>query len=484
MSQYIAASEYAARRERLFAALPAGSLAIINANPEVLRNGTDNTFAYRASSDVLYLTGFTEPNCVLVFDKTGTSGPGQNDNNRFFMFVQPRDPAAEIWHGKRAGLSGAESDYGADRAYKISLAGSVLARLAKKASTVYFKDGINTRLDAVVKKVLAAHVGPKVPQRDPLAIVAEQRLIKSPAELAIMRRSGAIGSIGHRAAMSHCLAGRTEFALRGILEFVFATNGGVASYDTIVAAGTNGLCLHYPAGLAALNDGDMVLIDAGSEIAGYASDISRTFPVSGRFTVAQKELYEVVLASQMSAIAAIKPGVTWSELDKVCADVLINGLNSLGFPMGKGGLRVSDVMPHGLGHWLGLDVHDVGNYRRRTRVSVKSAKKAASGKAGSDKLGSEKTKRGKDGDRPFREGMVLTIEPGVYLSLDDKRIPEPYRGMCIRIEDNIEVTANGAYVQTSAPKTVHEIEELMNYAKNVRAECGADALGIHIKLED
>lgn len=462
MSQYIAASEYAARRERLFAALPAGSLAIICSNPEVLRNGSDNTFSYRASSDILYLTGFTEANCLLVFDKTGIGSSSDKSQNRFVMFVQPHNPAEEIWHGKRAGVSGAANDFGADRAYKIGSAKMVLSRLAKKASAIYFKSGTNAKLDGVVASALAAK-----PMRhlDPHAIVAEQRLVKSAAELAIMRRSGQVGSVAHRAAMSHCLAGRSEFALKGVLEFVFATNGGVASYDTIVAAGVNGLCLHYPAGLSVLNDGDMVLIDAGSEIAGYASDISRTFPVSGRFTVAQKELYEVVLASQLAAIAAIKPGVTWGQLEKICEDVLVNGLNSLGFPIGKGGLSMSDVMPHGLGHWLGLDVHDVGKYRTR------SLAKAAN-------------KRGKDVDRPFLAGMVLTIEPGVYLSLTDKRIPEPYRGICIRIEDNIEVTATGAYVQTDAPKSVQEIEEFMNYARNVRAECGENALGIYIKLED
>lgn len=462
MSQYIEASEYAARRERLFAALPAGSLAIICSNPEVLRNGSDNTFSYRASSDILYLTGFTEANCLLVFDKTGIGSSSDKSQNRFVMFVQPHNPAEEIWHGKRAGVSGAANDFGADRAYKIGSAKMVLSRLAKKASAIYFKSGTNAKLDGVVASALAAK-----PMRhlDPHAIVAEQRLVKSAAELAIMRRSGQVGSVAHRAAMSHCLAGRSEFALKGVLEFVFATNGGVASYDTIVAAGVNGLCLHYPAGLSVLNDGDMVLIDAGSEIAGYASDISRTFPVSGRFTVAQKELYEVVLASQLAAIAAIKPGVTWGQLEKICEDVLVNGLNSLGFPMGKGGLSMSDVMPHGLGHWLGLDVHDVGKYRTR------SLAKAAN-------------KRGKDVDRPFLAGMVLTIEPGVYLSLTDKRIPEPYRGICIRIEDNIEVTATGAYVQTDAPKSVQEIEEFMNYARNVRAECGENALGIYIKLED
>lgn len=476
MSRYITASEYAARRERLFAALPAGSLAIICSNPEVLRNGSDNTFSYRASSDILYLTGFTEANCMLVFDKTGLSGSASSNEhsagksqNRFIMFVQPHSPAEEIWHGKRAGVSGAESDFGADRAYKIGSAKMVLSRLAKKAKAIYFKSGVNAKLDAMVTSALADK---STGQRDPLAIVAEQRLVKTAAELAIMRRSGQVGSVAHRAAMSHCLAGRSEFALKGVLEFVFATNGGVASYDTIVAAGVNGLCLHYPAGLSTLNNGDMVLIDAGSEIAGYASDISRTFPVSGRFTVAQKELYEVVLASQLAAIAAIKPGVTWGQLEKICEDVLVNGLNSLGFPMGKGGLSMSDVMPHGLGHWLGLDVHDVGKYRQRSQVEAAKSGRAA-GK-----------KRGKDVDRPFLEGMVLTIEPGVYLSLTDKRIPEPYRGICIRIEDNIEVTANGAYVQTDAPKSVQEIEEFMDYARNVRAECGDDALGIHIKLED
>lgn len=468
MSQYIAASEYAARRERLFAALPAGSLAIICSNPEVLRNGSDNTFGYRASSDILYLTGFTEANCLLVFDKTGTGSASNSayrsgtSQNRFIMFVQPENPAEEIWHGKRVGVSGAETNYGANRAYKIGSAKMVLSRLAKKASAVYFKSGTNVKLDTVVKSALAAE-----PMRhlDPQAIVAEQRLVKSPAELAIMRRSGQVGSIAHRAAMSHCLAGRSELALKGVLDFVFATNGGVAAYDTIVAAGANGLCLHYPAGLSKLNNGDLVLIDAGSEIAGYASDISRTFPVSGHFTVAQKELYEVVLASQLAAIAAIKPGVTWGKLEKICQDVLVNGLNSLGFPMGKGGLSINDVMPHGLGHWLGLDVHDVGKYRTRS-------------------LAKGSNKRGKDVGRPFLEGMVLTIEPGVYLSLTDKRIPEPYRGICIRIEDNIEVTATGAYVQTDAPKSVQEIEEFMNYAHNVRAECGENALGIYIKLED
>jgi Xaa-Pro aminopeptidase len=296
------------------------------------------------------------------------------------MFVQPHSPAEEIWHGKRAGVSGAVSDFGADRAYKIGSAKMVLSRLAKKASAIYFKSGTNAKLDGVIVTSALAANGPCA-SVDPLAIVAEQRLVKSPAELAIMRRSGQVGSVAHRAAMSHCLAGRSEFALKGVLEFVFATNGGVASYDTIVAAGANGLCLHYPAGLSVLNDGDMVLIDAGSEIAGYASDISRTFPVSGRFTVAQKELYEVVLAGQLAAIAAIKPGVTWGQLEKICEDVLVNGLNSLGFPMGKGGLSLSDVMPHGLGHWLGLDVHDVGKYRHaqsgRSHQAWKSGRQEA-----------------------------------------------------------------------------------------------------------
>jgi Xaa-Pro aminopeptidase len=433
MSRYFSSAEFALRRKRLFDALPDGAIAIIAASPQVLRNGDDNTFAYRASSDILYLTGFTEPNCVLLFDKTGKA-------DRFCMFVQAQDHAAEIWHGKRAGTAGAVSSYGADTAYAITSLGAVLTRLCARATQIYFKPSGNAALEKTINKA-AKKTGARY--RNPLAIIAEHRLVKSEAELALMRHSGQVGSDGHIAAMAHCQPGQIELALKGMLDFVFATNGGTTAYDSIVAAGTNGLCLHYPAGLTELKDGDLVLIDAGCEIEGYASDISRTFPVSGRFTSAQKEIYEVVLAAQMAAIAAVKPGVTLRQLDKIAEGVLVNGLNSLGFPMGTGGLRASDVMPHGLGHWLGLDVHDVGNYNTRSR--------SKDGK-----------KRARDTSRPLVAGMVFTVEPGVYLSTDDQRIPEPYRGICVRIEDNIEVTASGALVQTSAAKTVAEIEQVMS----------------------
>lgn len=438
MSKHFSSAEFALRRKRLFDALPAGAVAIIAASPQALRNGDDNTFAYRASSDILYLTGFTEPNCVLVFDKSASDGKSRL-TERFRMFVQPQNKAEEVWHGKRAGVSGAVTTFGADDACAVSSLGRVLNKLSGKASHIYFKASGNATLDKVIEKATAAHKS----KRNPLAIIAEHRLVKSQAELALMRHSGKVGSDGHIAAMAHCRPGQIELALKGMLDFVFATSGGTTAYDSIVAAGTNGLCLHYPAGQSELKDGDLVLIDAGCEIEGYASDISRTFPVNGKFTVAQKEVYEVVLACQLAAISAVKPGVTMRRLDKIAEDVLVNGLNSLGFPMGEGGLRASDVMPHGLGHWLGLDVHDVGKYTVRSR--------SKDGK-----------KRARDTSRPLVEGMVFTIEPGVYLPIDDNRIPEPYRGICVRIEDNIEVTASGALVQTSAPKTVAEIEQVMS----------------------
>lgn len=419
MSKFISAGEYAARRASLFAALPAGAVAVIASQPEALRNGYDNTFAYRASSDILYLTGFAEPNCMLVFDKTDAESAG-----RFLMFVQPSKPSAEIWHGKRSGINGAKQHFGADSAYSTSSFAAVMGPLAKRARSIFYSRGINLKVDAIMLPFCKNRR-----LKDPLDLVAAMRLIKSESELQIMRHSGKVGSLSHVLAMTHCVDGISELGLRGVLDIVNATNGGVNSYDTIVAAGANGLCLHYAAGQTILRDGELVLIDAGSEIEGYASDISRTFPVSGTFSQAQKEIYEIVLASQEAAIAAIKPGVTWNQLSDMCDAVLREGLVRLGFPISESGLKLDDLMPHGLGHWLGLDVHDVG--------------------ASNDTM-------------PFKTGMVLTIEPGVYLSLTDERIPAQYRGICVRIEDNIEVTADGAFVQTAdAPKTVADIEHLM-----------------------
>jgi Xaa-Pro aminopeptidase len=245
--------------------------------------------------------------------------------------------------------------------------------------------------------------------------------------------------------MVACRPGQFECDLKAAIEFVFTANGNACpSYDTIVADGANGLCLHHPAGIDELQDGHLVLVDAGCEVSGYASDITRTYPVNGRFTAPQKEIYELVLDSQQTAIAAVKPGATWDDLNKACNDVLETGLKALGFPLGKGGkkaLTLGDLMPHGLGHWLGLDVHDVG------RDTVASTAKGA---------------RGNKVSRPLVPGMVLTIEPGLYLSLTDKRIPAQYRGIAIRIEDDILVRDQGPYVLSRAVvKSVAEIESLM-----------------------
>jgi Xaa-Pro aminopeptidase len=452
--------EYEERRKRFFAALPPGSLAIFVTNQEQMRNGSDNTFAHRPSSDVLYLSGFSEPNCVLVFDKTA-------DQPKFTMFVEPFDLQTEIWHGKRLGEHGAKLRCGADQAYQVKSIRSKLTKLAAKASRIYYKSGLNKTIDAQVQAAIEAS-GHSGRIKDSDAILGELRLIKTASECDIMKRSANVGSLAHEAAMMHCQLGLTEYDLKGIIEFVFASHKCEPSYGTIVATGANGLCLHYPAGFTPLGSKDLVLIDAGSEMLGYASDISRTFPVSGKFSPEQKEIYELVLATQKAAIDAVKPGTNWDALENVAHGILLAGLQKLGFPMSTAAhgseeaksahpnlLLLEDVMPHGLGHWLGLDVHDVGNYLTRPPRGTgnKSRKHVA---------------------RPLEEGMVITIEPGLYLRYD-QRIPKKYQGIAVRIEDDILVTDDGSLTLTDAVKEVDEIEALMSWGRKLRQQ-GFDPL--------
>lgn len=340
-----------------------------------------------------------------------------------------------------------------------------LTKLAARASRIYYKSGLNKTVDAKVQAAVKAsgHTG-RIKDSD--LVLGEQRLIKTATECDIMKRSGTVGSLAHEAAMLYCRPGLSEYDLRGVIDFVFASHRCDPSYGTIVAAGDNGLCLHYPAGFTTLGAKDLVLIDAGSEMLGYASDISRTFPVSGKFSSEQKEIYELVLAAQKAAIDAVKPGITWDSLETVAHGILLVGLQKLGFPMSTAAhgsadakadpnlLLLEDVMPHGLGHWLGLDVHDVGNYLTRPpRGANKSRKHVA---------------------RPLEEGMVITIEPGLYLRYD-QRIPKKYQGIAVRIEDDILVTDDGSLTLTDAVKEVEEIEALMSRGRKLRQQ-GLDPL--------
>jgi Xaa-Pro aminopeptidase len=431
-----APAEFESRRAKLFEALPDDSAAIILSSPEVLRNGDDNTYTYRQSSDLLYLSGFPEASSALMLIK-------KNGKTRFVMFVSRQDKHSEIWHGKRIGVEAAVTRFGAHRAHSITTLGGNLRRELAGVKHIYFGQGADPKLEAKVKQVLAS-LKLKAKQ-SPSETISEHRLVKSPAEIVVLYQAAKIAAAAHKAAMVACRPGQFECDLKAAIEFVFTANGNACpSYDTIVADGANGLCLHHPAGIDELQDGHLVLVDAGCEVSGYASDITRTYPVNGRFTAPQKEIYELVLDSQQTAIAAVKPGATWDDLNKACNDVLETGLKALGFPLGKGGkkaLTLGDLMPHGLGHWLGLDVHDVG------RDTVASTAKGA---------------RGNKVSRPLVPGMVLTIEPGLYLSLTDKRIPAQYRGIAIRIEDDILVRDQGPYVLSRAVvKSVAEIESLM-----------------------
>jgi Xaa-Pro aminopeptidase len=439
-------AEFESRRAQLLATLPDNSAVVVLSSPEVLRNGDDNTYTYRQSSDILYLSGFPEASSALVLTK-------KNGHTRFVMFVSRQDKHSELWHGKRIGLEGAVTLFGADKAHSITTLGGNLRRILARSGCksgfkhVYFAKGADPKLEAKVEKVLA-RLKLKV-EGSPSETISELRLVKSPAEQIILHQAAKIAAAAHTAAIKACHPGMAECDLKAAIEFVFTANGNACpSYDTIVANGPNGLSLHHPAGIATLEDGHMVLVDAGCEVSGYASDITRTYPVNGRFTTAQKEIYELVLAAQLAAIAAVKPGATWTDLDEACNQVLEPGLKALGFPIcksGKKGLTLGALFPHGLGHWLGLDVHDVG----RDKVASKTAKGAPD-------------QRGKKVQRPLVPGMVLTIEPGLYLSLTDKRIPEQYRGIAVRIEDDILVRESAAFVLTSAVvKTVVDIERLM-----------------------
>lgn len=430
-----------ARRKALLDLLPDNSVVVIPSNPTKLRNGDDNTFNYRQSSEVLYLTGFPEDSALLVLSKIG-------GEHSFVMFVHGKDASEEQWHGKRFGTRASKSEFGADRVYDIGSLKRRLPALLGAASQLYITVDVDRDREKQVRTMAEKAGLAKKRMRSIVKPLSELRLIKSAEEIALMQRSGAIGAHAHNAALLQCHAGLSETQLRSYIEHVFLLNGATGpAYGTIVATGENGNCLHHPAGEDILQDGHMVLVDAGCELSGYASDITRTYPVSGKFTPAQREIYELVLAAQEAAIKLIKPGELWSTIDQAADDIIEAGLKKLGFPLAKDGLTLGVLYPHGLGHWLGLDVHDVGEKT----------------------VGSRKAKK----PRPFQEGMVFTVEPGLYLSTSDERIPEKYRGINVRIEDNILVTADGYVVLShGAFKSVEDIEQMMAHGAVMRAEVG------------
>lgn len=431
---------FQARRTRLLQTMQAagGGVAIIATAPERIRN-RDAHYSYRFDSYFYYLTGFREPEAVLVL----VAGEAP----RSLLFCRSKDIEREIWDGYRHGPEAARESFGFDEAHPIAELDEQLATLFANQPAVFHSVGYDSAWDARVTEALnrvraMARSGAHAPAliRDVRSLIDEMRLVKDEAELAIMRRAADISGGAHRRAMRATRPGAREYEIEAELLHEFRRHGSQApAYSSIVAGGANACVLHYVENDALLRDGDLLLIDAGCELDGYASDITRTFPVNGRFSGPQKAAYELVLAAQAAAIAATRAGVGWNDPHDAATRVLAQGFIDLGLLEGSldGVLESGSYRQfymHRTGHWLGLDVHDAGEY----------------------KLAGEW--------RPLVAGNVLTIEPGCYIRPADG-VPEAFWNIGIRIEDDALVSADGCELITgSAPKSVADIEALMREA--------------------
>ncbi|GAB3405836.1 Xaa-Pro aminopeptidase [Massilia agilis] len=438
--------QFAARRARLAAAMQPGAVAVLFTAPEAPRNG-DSDYPYRHDSYFYYLTGFTEPESALVIVAAQGDKPA-----RSILFCREKDVQREIWDGFRYGPPGAKDAFGLDEAYAIGELDAHMARLLADCPAVWYPLGrglpVEQRLAGWLAAVRAqSRSGITAPPaaHDLLPVLDEMRLHKDETELATMLRAGTISGNAHARAMRATRAGMFEYEIEAELLHEFRRCGAqFPAYTPIVASGANACVLHYIANNAQVADGELVLIDAGCELDSYAADITRTYPANGRFSPAQRSLYELVLASQQAALDAVAPGRPYSDIHDAAVRVLAQGMLDLGLlDKGKYG-SVDNVVAerayqefymHGTGHWLGLDVHDVGRYRDTAREGKPS--------------------------RSLLPGMVLTVEPGIYVR-PAQGVPEAYWNIGIRIEDDVVVTEGGCRILTgAAPKQVAEIEELM-----------------------
>lgn len=432
----ITLNEYKARQDAVLAKMSDHSVALIPAAKELTRS-RDTEFAFRQDSDFFYLTGFNEPDAMLVLTKV-------DGECKRTLYVRAKDKTAEIWHGRRLGAEQATKTLAIDEAFEVSELEQGLIEAVNQKHTLYYAQGTYSDVDELVANTLntlraAPKKGYKAPQtqQDLRGIIHELRLIKSAGEIEIMRQAGALSAEAHKRAMRFAKAGATEYQLEAEIHHHYAMHGARhPAYGTIVGSGDNATILHYTENESTLKAGELILIDSGCELQGYAADITRTFPVDGQFNEAQSALYNLVLKAQLAAIEVVKPGNTLVQAAKVVNRILCEGLVELGLLQGDIETLLEEqayreFYMHGLGHWLGLDVHDVGDY----------------------KLNGE--------DRAFEPGMVLTIEPGLYIA-QDADVPAQYKGIGIRIEDDLLVTEQGHENLTAAvPKTIAEIEALM-----------------------
>lgn len=436
----ISKAEFARRRKNLMGMMDKHTIAIIPGAREVTRS-RDTEYPFRQNSDLFYLTGFEEPDAVLVLV------PGRRQG-QVVLFCRERDPDMELWNGYRLGPEGAVAYLGVDDAFPIDDLDEILPGLIEGTQRIYYSMGHDDVFDQRVmgwvnqiRKLVRTGAAPPADFTDLAFLLHEQRLIKSAAEVRVMRKAGEISAAAHVRAMQECQPGRYEYHLEAAIQHTFAEHGArFPAYNSIVGSGANACVLHYTENASKMRAGDLVLIDAGCEYQGYAADITRTFPVSGQFSNEQRAIYDVVLEAQRAAIAKVRPGNTWNQPHDATVRVITRGLIKLGLLRGKERELIKaeayrDFYMHRAGHWLGLDVHDVGEYRVDGRW------------------------------RQLEPGMVLTIEPGIYIAADNTKVPKRWRGIGVRIEDDVVVTEQGCDVLTGdVPKRADEIEALMSQA--------------------
>ena len=429
--------EFEKRRRKLAKLIGKDGIAVIpTASTRVRSRDTD--YPYRPDSDFYYFTGFSEPNAVMIL------APGREDGP-FIVCLREKNPLTEIWDGHMEGLSGVKKNYEADQSFDIEDLETILSSLFLGRQKVFFTLGQDEVLDKILMKSFNAvragqRRGGVVPSEiqalEPL--VHEMRLIKSKYEISLMKKSAKISVDAHKRIFENCKPGVFEYQIEADIIHEFGKHGAVPAYTSIVASGQNACTLHYISNRDKMKSGQLLLTDAGCENEMYAADITRTIPVSGEYSKEQKEIYELVLEVQKNAINSIKPGQTFEGLQSDAIKGLTKGLKKLGLLKGRVDQLIKseaykDFYMHGIGHWLGMDVHDVGSYMDQ---------------------------KGKS--RKFENGMVLTIEPGIYISKKNKNVPNQYRGIGIRIEDDVLVTKSGCDVLTKAlPKEIGEIESIM-----------------------
>ncbi|MGD8429061.1 MAG: aminopeptidase P N-terminal domain-containing protein [Ectothiorhodospiraceae bacterium] len=430
------AKEFARRRGELMRMIGDDGIAIVPAAPERRRN-RDVFHPYRQDSDFQYLTGFGEPEAVAVF------APGRS-HGEYLLFCRERHPERETWDGPIVGQERAVSEYGADDAFPIADIDEILPGLIEGRRRVYYTMGTDPEFDhRVIAWVNHVRENVRSGARAPAEYVSlehllhEMRLVKSAGEIAVMRRAAQVSAAAHRRAMEVCRPGMREHEIEAEFQAAFRRADGWAAYPPIVGGGANGCVLHYIRNGDELRDGDLLLIDAGVELDCYASDITRTFPVNGRFSAEQRGVYEVVLAAQQAAIEAVGPGAHWNRPHEVATDVLVDGMIELGLLQGDREAIIENgdyrrFFMHRTGHWLGMDVHDVGDYKV-------------------------------DGEwRLLEPGMVLTVEPGLYIAPGAEGVDERFHGIGVRIEDDVAVTRDGHEVLSmDAPKAIDDIESIM-----------------------